>query len=106
MKKLTISIVNFNSGEYLLSCLLSLEKVANEVEFDVYVVDNASLDGSLEIAKNKYPKNNYVSNKENLGFGKAHNIILKKANTPYVLTLNPDTLVLPKTLKYMIDFME
>lgn len=106
MKKLTISIVNYNGGEYLLSCLSSLKEIKEEVDFDVYVVDNASEDGSLDRAKSKFPQFNYILNKENLGFGKAHNLVLKKVSTPYVLTLNPDTIVLPRTLKFMIDFMD
>lgn len=106
MKKLTISIVNYNAGEYLLSCLSSLKEIEEEIDFDVYVIDNASSDGSLEKAKEKYPEYNFIFNKENLGFGSAHNLVLKKVNTPYVLTLNPDTIVFPRTLKFMIDFMD
>lgn len=106
MKKLTISIVNYNGGEYLLSCLKSLRNVSKELEFDVFVVDNASSDGSAKKAKEEYPEFNFIFNKENLGFGKAHNIVLKKAQAPYILTLNPDCEVFPDTLKYMIDFME
>lgn len=106
MKKLTISIVNFNGGQYLLSCLKSLERVKEEVDYDVFVIDNASSDGSLESAKNKFSKISYISNKENLGFGKAHNLVLKKAKTPYILILNPDCEVMPETLEYLIDFME
>ena len=40
MKKLTITIVNFNGGDYLLNCLNSLSKLKNELEFDVVVLDN------------------------------------------------------------------
>lgn len=106
MKKLSISIVNYNAGEYLVRCLDSLEKIKDEVEFDVYVVDNASIDGSIEVAREKFPGINYVLNEDNLGFGKAHNMVLKKAKTPYVLTLNPDTEIPRGVLKYLIDFME
>jgi GT2 family glycosyltransferase len=106
MKKLTISIVNYNAGEYLIRCLSSLEKIRNELDFDVWVVDNASIDGSIDKAKKEFPQFNFVINKENLGFGKAHNLVLKKAETPYVLTLNPDCEVLPKTLKFMVDYMD
>lgn len=106
MKKLTISIVNYNGGEYLLSCLESLKNVSKKLEFDVFVVDNASTDGSLESAKNKFPNVNYISNKENLGFGKAHNIVLKKSRTPYLLILNPDCEVFPGTLEYLIDYLD
>lgn len=106
MKKLTISIVNYNAGDYLISCLTSLEKIKKDVEFDLFVVDNASTDGSIEQAKNKFPDFNFIINSENLGYGKAHNIALKKAKTPYVLVLNPDTQIPPVTLIKMLEFME
>lgn len=106
MKKLTISIVNYNAGEYLIKCLDSLKKIENELDFDVYVVDNNSSDGSHEKAKEKFPQFNFIFNKENLGFGKAHNLVLKKSNTPYVLTLNPDSEVSERTLSFVYDFME
>ncbi len=106
MKKLTISIVNYNAGDYLLKCLDSVEKIKDELEFDVFVVDNNSEDGSLKEAKKKYPQFNYVENKDNLGFGKAHNLVLKRANTPYLLTLNPDSEIPKGTLKYIYEFME
>ena len=60
----------------------------------------------MEKAKEKYPEFNFILNKENLGFGKAHNLVIKKANTPYVLTLNPDTEIPSGTIKYMFDYME
>ena len=106
MKKLTISIVNYNAGDYLISCLTSLEKIRKDIEFDLFVVDNASTDGSVDRAKNKFPDFNYIINSENLGYGKAHNLALKKAKTPYLLVLNPDTQIPPETLVKMLEFME
>lgn len=106
MKKLTVSIVNYNAGDYLLKCLQSLKKNSKELDFDVFVIDNASLDGSFEKAEKEYKEFNFIKNKENLGFGKAHNQVLRKSKTPYVLTLNPDCEVPPGTLKYMFEFME
>lgn len=106
MKKLTISVVNYNAGEHLIRCLDSLRKIKEEIEFDVYVVDNNSSDGSIESSKKKFPNFNYILNTENLGFGKAHNLALKKAKTPYVLVLNPDTQIPPETLVKMLEFME
>ncbi len=106
MKKITISIVNYNAGGYLLDCLQSLNNVKNEIDFDVYIVDNNSNDGSIEKAKEKFPEFNYILNNKNLGFGKAQNIVLKKAKTPYLLTLNPDCEVLSGVLPYMFNYME
>lgn len=106
MQKLTISIVNYNAGEYLLKCLASIEKVKNEAEIEVFVADNASTDGSIEKAKKEFPKVNFVDTGGNLGFGKAHNIVLKKLETEYVLILNPDTEIEKEVLKKTLDYME
>lgn len=106
MKKLTISIVNYNAGQYLHKCLESLKKIEDELNFDVFVIDNESTDNSFTEAKKRFPGFNYIQNNSNLGFGKAHNLVLKKAKTPYVLTLNPDCEVLPGVLQYMFEYME
>lgn len=106
MKQLTITIVNYNAGEYLLRCLSSLGKIKNELDFDVFVVDNDSKDGSIENAEKKFPQFNFIKNHENLGYGKAHNLALKKAKTEYLLVLNPDVEIPSGTLKYIYDFME
>lgn len=106
MAKLTVSIVNYNAGDYLLDCLESLEKVKDEVSMEIYVVDNDSKDNSIAEAKKKFPKVNFILNKDNLGFGKAHNQVITKLKTEYCLILNPDTKVLKGTLKYLIDYMD
>jgi GT2 family glycosyltransferase len=106
MAKLGISIVNFNAGDFLIKCLDSLEEVKDEADLDIWLVDNASLDGSLEKAKAKFPKINFIENKENLGFSKANNLALKKMTSEYILMLNPDSSVPKGTIKYMLNFME
>lgn len=106
MTKLTISIVNYNAGEYLQNCLSSLEKIKKEVDFDVFIVDNASIDGSIEKAEKRFKNFTFIKNEKNIGFGAAHNIVLKKAKTPYVLTLNPDCEIPKDTLSFMLRFMD
>lgn len=106
MKRLTISIVNYNAGDYLLDCLQSIEDVSDEATITTYVVDNASVDDSIERAEKKFPKVIFIKNKDNLGFGKAHNIVLKKLKDEYVLILNPDTKLEKGVLKAMLSFME
>ena len=106
MKKLSITIVNYNAGEFLIKCLETLRKLEKEIDFDVYVIDNDSKDGSIEEAKKKFTNFIFIDNKANLGFGKAHNIALKLAKTPYLLTLNPDCEIPAGTLKYIFDYME
>lgn len=106
MPKVTISIVSFNSGEYLLECLFSIKKIIKEVNIKVIVVDNASMDGSIETAKKEFPEFEYIINEENLGFSKANNIALKKATSEYLLILNPDSKLEKGTLNFMLEFME
>lgn len=105
-KKLSIIIVNFNSGEYLLKCLQALDRIKDEVSFEVLVVDNNSTDKSLIKTQKKFPNINYIENYKNLGFGRANNQGIDKAKSEYVLFLNPDSIVPKGTLKYMVDFME
>jgi GT2 family glycosyltransferase len=108
MSKLTVSIVNYNAGEYLLKCLESLKKVSDEVLMDIWVVDNASTDNSIKRVQGSgfMVQIHYILNKENLGFGKAHNQVLKNLKSDYVLILNPDVEVEKGVLKYMISYMD
>lgn len=105
MNNLTVSIVNFNGGEYLLKCLDSLKKVSDEVSMNIWVVDNASWDNSFSEAQVRFPKVNFIKNSQNLGFGRANNIVLKKVKTEYILILNPDAVVTSGALSYMIKYM-
>ncbi len=61
-KKLSISIVNYNSGDFLVKCLYSLDKLKQKLSFDIWVVDNNSIDDSLSKAKKEFPKLNYIQN--------------------------------------------
>lgn len=105
-QNLSVVIVNFNSGNFLVECLNSLNRVKNEVNLEIWVVDNASVDDSIKKARKIYPQINYLLNKENLGFGKANNLALKQIKNEYILILNPDSQVLPGTLQFMLNFME
>ena len=106
MIKLTVVIVNYNSGEYLEKCLQSLKNVKGEAEMKIFVVDNASSDQSINNSQKKFPEINYILNSENLGFGKANNQVLKKLKTEYVLILNPDCEVNSGVLKRLLEYME
>ena len=106
MIKLTVVIVNYNSGEYLEKCIQSLENVRGEADMEIFVVDNASSDQSINNAQKKFPEINYILNSENLGFGKANNQVLKKLKTEYVLILNPDCEVNSGVLKRLLEYME
>lgn len=104
--KLSIVLVNYNSGNYLHDCLKFIEENNEELELDIWVVDSASNDNSIEKVKKDYPKINYILNQENIGFSKANNQALQKIENEYILILNPDTKILPKTLGFMVDYIK
>ncbi len=107
--KLSIIIVNYNSGPYLERCFRSVLAACSGLRSEIIVVDNASTDDSIARIKNlkqSFEKLQIVLNKRNLGFAKANNIGLKKAQGEYILLLNPDTRVPPATFKKMIAFMD
>lgn len=104
--KVIISIVSFNTKNLVENCLRSIlsEKYKNDV--GVWVIDNASSDGTIEMLKKKFPDVKFLINDKNLGFGAAHNRVFKKIDADYYLVLNPDTLFEENPVDKMITFME
>jgi len=72
----------------------------------VFVVDNHSDDDSVEIVRQVYPWVNLIVNLENLGFAKANNQAIRRAQGEYVLLLNPDTVVTQDTFRGVLAFMD
>lgn len=107
---LTIIIVSYNVKYFLEQCLCSVKKaidandqLANNSE--IFVVDNNSVDGSVEYLKPKFPWAQFFSNKENHGFAKANNQVLSQATGKYILFLNPDTIIAEDSLSICISFL-
>ena len=106
MPQLSIIIVNYNVKEFVKNLLYSLEKALVELSSEIIIVDNASVDGSVEDIRNKFPNVTLIANDENVGFGKANNQGLEIAKGEYILLLNPDTIVKEDTFKNLIEFMQ
>ncbi|MCQ2256780.1 MAG: glycosyltransferase [Bacteroidaceae bacterium] len=104
--KLSIVIVNYNVRYYLEQCLLSVEKALCGICSEVFVVDNNSVDHSVDYLKAKFPWVRYIENKKNVGFSSANNQAIREARGEYVLLLNPDTFIGERTLRECIDFMD
>jgi len=103
---LSISIVNFNTKYFLEKSLLSIYKNTRYIDFEVFIVDNGSTDGSAEMVRNKFSKAKLIVNKENVGFARANNQVIKESKGRYILLLNSDTEVLPSTFELMVKFMD
>ncbi len=102
---LSIIIVNYNVKHFLEQCLQSIFKAAEGIVLEIFVVDNNSVDGSVEMLIEKYPQVRRIDNKENLGFSKANNQAIKLATGDFILLLNPDTIVQEDTFKAILAFM-
>ena len=102
--KVTIVIVNWNSGLQLKACVDSIAQFGGEHVEKIIVVDNGSVDGS-EMAVDEDPNVALIRTGENLGFGAACNIGAQAGNSPYILFLNPDTCLKAGSLSIPLDFM-
>lgn len=106
MVDVSIIIVNFNTKDLLHNCLLSLFEHTKDIEFEVFVSDNGSTDGSLDMVKKEFPSVLIIDNHVNLGFGAANNRAFDKAKGKYVFYLNSDTVVLNNAVKIFFDYWE
>lgn len=104
--KLSIIIVNYNVEFFLENCLNSVFKALKTLDAEVIVVDNSSVDGSVEMVQQKFPKAKLIANQENLGFSKANNQAIRIAKGELILLLNPDTVVEENTFKVCCDFFD
>ena len=104
--KLSIVIVNYNVEHFLEQCLSSVRKAIANIEAEVFVVDNNSVDGSLKMLADKFPEVKVIANKNNVGFSRANNQAIRVSTGEYVLLLNPDTVVEDDTFTKTIAFMD
>ncbi|MEM6644689.1 MAG: glycosyltransferase family 2 protein [Bacteroidota bacterium] len=102
----SVVIVNYNVKALLEQVLRSLARAEADLNVEVFVVDNDSVDGSVEMVQAQFPKVRVIANRENLGFGKANNQAIDQARGRYIFVLNPDTIVQEDTLTAFVRFMD
>lgn len=104
---ISIVIVNYNVRNFVVECLESYKRSnLNGLKVEIWLVDNASIDGSVEIIREQYPEVKLIANKDNVGFSIANNQAIRKANGKYILLLNPDTVLEEDTLQVCYEYME
>src|SRR5438045_643610 len=105
---LSIVIVNWNVRDLLRTCLHSIREQMQlpPAAYEVIVVDNASIDGSVEMLRREFSDVALVANPDNRGFGRANNQALSLCRGAYIVLLNPDTEVLDHALDRMVLHLE
>lgn len=102
---ISIIIVNYRVRDRVIECLKSIIKYTKNLKYEVIVVDNEP-DKVLEENLKTYKKVQYIKSPRNIGFGAGNNLGVKSAKGDYLFFLNPDTLVLEKTIENLLEFFK
>lgn len=103
--RVSIVIVSYNGRQWLEPCLSSV-LASSYRNVEVILVDNASADDSVALVRERFPSIRVIVNSENLGFAEGSNVGIRAAlagSADYVVLLNPDTIVEPSSLKYLVE---
>jgi GT2 family glycosyltransferase len=108
MKKVAIIILNWNGREDTIECLTSLQDMTYP-HTEIILVDNGSMDGSVQAVSARFPEVHIIETGRNLGFTGGNNVGLTYALTTdadYVMLLNNDTVLPPDFLEPLVDYAE
>lgn len=106
MIDISIIFVNYKTKNLTINAINSVIEKTEGIDYEIFVVDNASNDGSIEAIEKEFPNINIIKSEINGGFGYANNLAIKQAQGKYILCLNTDTLLVNNAVKIMFDFME
>jgi hypothetical protein len=104
---ISIIVLNFNTKELTVRCLQSIERSKKQSDrWEIILVDNASVDGSIEKVKKEFPDIKILALEKNIGFAAGNNVAIRQAMGTYVLLLNSDTEITRRAITESYDFME
>jgi N-acetylglucosaminyl-diphospho-decaprenol L-rhamnosyltransferase len=101
-----VAVVSFNERELLASCLGSLQADAEAGLAEVWVVDNASSDGSPDMVREQFPWVRLIRSRENLGYGPAINRVAERSDAEWIAPANQDVALDPGALAAMLRAAE
>ncbi len=103
---LSVLIVNWNTRDMLRACLQSLRRYPPSEPMEVWVLDNASRDGSAQMVQQEFPQVHLIASDCNLGYAAGNNRLIRQAQGEYLLLLNPDTEVTEGALDTAVRHMQ
>lgn len=103
---ISVILVSYNTAKMSIDALDSLFSSKGDFDLEVFIIDNASKDNSVELITEKYPNITLIKNEKNVGFGRANNQALSLLKGDYVLLLNTDAFVEVDTLQKSMAYME
>lgn len=106
MPKVSIIIVNYNTRELLRECIESIIRFTSNITYEIIVVDNCSMDGSVEMVKVIFPNVKLIESDENLGFGRANNLAVKNSRGEYLFLLNSDARLLNNSILIFYNYLK
>jgi len=104
--KLSVVVVNQNTCLSLKQALNSIVNACISIDYELFIVDNASADGSLEMIENDFPQAHLIANSTDQGLAKANNLALRQVKGEYILLVNADTICGKSSLEKMCSFMD
>lgn len=102
----SIIIVSYRARDWSRANLLSARVSSQGLKCQIFVVDNHSEDGTVEMIKNDFSEVRLIANQANVGFARANNQALKQAAGKYIILLNPDMRLRPDTLTKLLAWLE
>ncbi len=105
MKRVAVVILNYNGVKFLQKFLPDVIKYSSD-EAEIYVADNCSTDGSVDLLQEKFKDVKVIVNEFNGGFATGYNLALKQIDADFYILLNSDIEVTENWIKPVIDLME
>lgn len=99
-------IVNLNTRDLLRQCLKSISSTVQGIEYEIFVVDNGSSDGSAAMVRAEFPSVYLIENEENKGFAAANNQAFHLMHGRYAFLLNSDAYLTEGAVSKLFQFME
>jgi N-acetylglucosaminyl-diphospho-decaprenol L-rhamnosyltransferase len=102
----SIIMCSYNTRDITLEAVRSVYKETMDLDFELILIDNASIDGSADAIAEEFPQVNLIRSQENLGFARGNNLAAQQARGEYILLLNPDTILLNNAVAQVYKFAQ